>query len=253
MSTKLSEEKYKELKKTAAQEHKKYDIAKMTTNEKDKIITKIINNKKFDNDEMKEIFIANFLIPDDQKFYRTYMENGKSIKKSAEVLNVSEKIVFTRVFELGKYSAYIRNLKNKKGDDKMKEIEIIDGLPLTSDEKKEETVVEDNTLKAIAKVNMLIDSNISKDKTIDSQTKTINKLNEDIDNLHFLNNEQSDTINSLESNKSKLEQRIKELETILKRKESEIEDYKNERIILYKYKENYEKVVGYITKNEKIV
>ena len=222
MSTKLSEEKYKDLKKIATQEHKKYDVEEMTADEKDKISSRIVNNRKFDNDEMKEIFIANFLIPDDQKFYQTYMENGKSIKKSAEVLNVSEKVVFTRVFELGKYSAYIHNLKNKKGDDKMKEIEIIDGLPLTPDFKKEENIVEDNALKAINKINKLIDSNMNKDKTIDSQAKTINKLNDDIDNLHFINNEQNDTINSLEADKSNLEQRVKELETILKAKEKEI-------------------------------
>ena len=166
MSTKLSEEKYKDLKKMATQEHKKYDVEEMTAEEKDKISSRIVNNRKFDNDEMKEIFIANFLIPDDQKFYQTYMENGKSIKKSAEVLNVSEKVVFTRVFELGKYSAYIHNLKNKKGDDKMKEIEIIDGLPLTPDFKKEENIVEDNALKAINKINKLIDSNMNKDKTL---------------------------------------------------------------------------------------
>lgn len=253
MSTKLSEEKYKDLKKIATQEHKKYDVEEMTADEKDKISSRIVNNRKFDNDEMKEIFIANFLIPDDQKFYQTYIENGKSIKKSAEVLNVSEKVVFTRVFELGKYSAYIHNLKNKKGDDKMKEIEIIDGLPLTPDFKKEENIVEDNALKAINKINKLIDSNMNKDKTIDSQAKTINKLNDDIDNLHFINNEQNDTINSLEADKSNLEQRVKELETILKAKEKDIAAYLKERQVLLKYKENYEKVVGYITKNDKIM
>jgi hypothetical protein len=141
MSIKLSEEKYKELKKLAAQEHKKMNIDNMTTAEKEELIQKHINSKKFDNDEMREIFIANFLIPDDQKFYQTYMSNGKSIKKSAEVLNVPEKVVFTRVFELGKYSSYI-SLKNKKGEEKMKEIEIIDGFNLSIDE-KEENVVED--------------------------------------------------------------------------------------------------------------
>ena len=77
MSIKLSEEKYKELKKLAAQEHKKMNIENMTTAEKEELIQKHINSKKFDNDEMREIFIANFLIPDDQKFYQTYMSNGK--------------------------------------------------------------------------------------------------------------------------------------------------------------------------------
>ena len=60
------------------------------------LIQKHINSKKFDNDEMREIFIANFLIPDDQKFYQTYMSNGKSIKKSAEVLNVPEKVLYKK-------------------------------------------------------------------------------------------------------------------------------------------------------------
>ena len=147
MSIKLSEEKYKELKKLAAQEHKKMNIDNMTTAEKEELIQKHINSKKFDNDEMREIFIANFLIPDDQKFYQTYMSNGKSIKKSAEVLNVPEKVVFTRVFELGKYSSYI-SLKNKKGEEKMKEIEIIDGFNLSIDE-KEENVVEDGAMRKL--------------------------------------------------------------------------------------------------------
>ena len=94
---------------------------------------------------------------------------------------------------------------------------------------------------------------MNKDKTIDSQAKTINKLNDDIDNLHFINNEQNDTINSLEADKSNLEQREKELETILKAKEKDIAAYLKERQVLLKYKENYEKVVGYITKNDKIM
>ena len=88
MSIKLSEEKYKELKKLASQEHKKLNIENMSAAEKEEFVQKNINSKKFDNDEMREIYIANFLIPDDQKFYQTYMSNGKSIKKSAEVLHV---------------------------------------------------------------------------------------------------------------------------------------------------------------------
>ena len=47
MSTKLSEEKYKDLKKIATQEHKKYDVEEMTADEKDKISSRIVNNRKF--------------------------------------------------------------------------------------------------------------------------------------------------------------------------------------------------------------
>ena len=248
MSIKLSEEKYKELKKLAAQEHKKMNIENMTTAEKEELIQKHINSKKFDNDEMREIFIANFLIPDDQKFYQTYMSNGKSIKKSAEVLNVPEKVVFTRVFELGKYSSYI-SLKNKKGEEKMKEIEIIDGFNLSIDE-KEENVVEDGAMQAIAKINMLIEGNDSKDKTIESQIATINKLNEEIEGLHFINNEQNDKINTLLIEKSNLENKNKDLESTIISKDNEIEKMKQEKASLMKYKENYEKIIGFLAKSE---
>ena len=248
MSIKLSEEKYKELKKLAAQEHKKMNIDNMSTIEKEEVIQKHINSRKFDNDEMREIFIANFLIPDDQKFYHTYMSNGKSIKKSAEVLNVPEKVVFTRVFELGKYSSYI-NLKSKKGEEKMKEIEIIDGFNLSMDE-KEENVVDDGAIQAIAKINMLIEGNDTKDKTIESQIATINKLNEEIESLHYVNNEQNDKINALLIEKSNLENKNKELETIINSKENEIDKMKQERVSLMKYKENYEKIIEFLAKNE---
>jgi hypothetical protein len=248
MSIKLSEEKYKELKKLAAQEHKKLNVENMTTAEKEEVIQNHVNSKKFDNDEMREIFIANFLIPDDQKFYQTYMSNGKSIKKSAEVLNVPEKVVFTRVFELGKYSSYI-SLKHKKGEEKMKEIEIIDGFNLATGE-KEENIVDDSAMQAIAKINMLIEGNDSKDKTIENQITTINKLNEEIENLHYVNNEQNDQINALLIEKSNLENKNKELEAIILSKENEIEKMKLEKATLMKYKENYEKIIGFLAKNE---
>jgi hypothetical protein len=248
MSIKLSEEKYKELKKLAAQEHKKLNVENMTTAEKEEVIQNHVNSKKFDNDEMREIFIANFLIPDDQKFYQTYMSNGKSIKKSAEVLNVPEKVVFTRVFELGKYSSYI-SLKHKKGEEKMKEIEIIDGFNLATGE-KEENIVDDSAMQAIAKINMLIEGNDSKDKTIENQITTISKLNEEIENLHYVNNEQNDQINALLIEKSNLENKNKELEAIILSKENEIEKMKLEKATLMKYKENYEKIIGFLAKNE---
>ena len=249
MGIKLSEEKYKELKKLASQEHKKLNIDNMSATEKEEFIQNHINSKKFENDEMREIYIANFLIPDDQKFYQTYMSNGKSIKKSAEVLNVPEKVVFTRVFELGKYSSYV-SLKHKKGEDKMKEIEIIDGLNLSNEVEKEDNIVEDGAMQAIAKINMLIEANDSKDLTIENQMATINKLNEDIDNLHFVNNEQNEKINNLLIEKSNLETMYKELEAQDKSKDAEIEKYKLEIAKLMKYKENYEKIIGFLAKNE---
>ncbi|MEG0022407.1 MAG: hypothetical protein RSB77_03500 [Bacilli bacterium] len=246
MGTKLTEEKYKELKKLAIQEHKKFNVEQLEALEKDKLVTEQVQKKNFENDEMREIFIANFLIPDDQKFYQTYIDNGKSIKKSAEILNVPDKVVFTRVFELGKYSSYITNLKGKKGEDKMKEIEIIDTLPLGSYETKEENIVEDGANYAITKINMLIEANEAKDKTIDSQTRTIKKLNDDVDTLQYQNNEQNDMINNLESDKSKLEHKCNEQDNMIKQ-------YEKERMILLKYKENYDKIVSFLAKNEQKV
>lgn len=249
MSIKLSEEKYKELKKLASQEHKKLNIENMSAAEKEEFVQKNINSKKFDNDEMREIYIANFLIPDDQKFYQTYMSNGKSIKKSAEVLNVPEKVVFTRVFELGKYSSYI-TLKHKKGEEKMKEIEIIDGLNISTETDKEDTVLDEGAMQAIAKINMLIEANDSKDLTIENQMVTINKLNEEIESLHYLNNEQNDKINSLLIEKSNMEAKLKEIEAQDKAREKEMEKIKAEHAKLLKYKENYEKIIGFLATSE---
>ncbi|MEG0407752.1 MAG: hypothetical protein RR623_02675, partial [Bacilli bacterium] len=84
------------------------------------------------------------------------------------------------------------------------------------------------------------------DKTIDSQTRTIKKLNDDVDTLQYQNNEQNDMINNLESDKSKLEHKCNEQENMIKQ-------YEKERMILLKYKENYDKIVSFLAKNEQKV
>jgi hypothetical protein len=105
-------------------------------------------------------------------------------------------------------------------------------------------------MQAIAKINMLIEGNDSKDKTIENQITTISKLNEEIENLHYVNNEQNDQINALLIEKSNLENKNKELEAIILSKENEIEKMKLEKATLMKYKENYEKIIGFLAKNE---
>ena len=134
---------------------------------------------------------------------------------------------------------------------KMKEIEIIDGLPLSSFDPKEELYVEDGAIQAISKINSLIESNDSKEKIIENLNRTINKLNEDIENLHYINKEQQDNITNLINEKNTLDSNYKELEIIDKNKDLEIEKYKKEKVILIKYKENYDKIIGFLAKNEK--
>jgi hypothetical protein len=105
-------------------------------------------------------------------------------------------------------------------------------------------------MQAIAKINMLIEGNDSKDKTIEAQIATINKLNEEIEGLHFINNEQNDKINALLIEKSNLENKNKDLEATIISKDNEIEKMKQEKASLMKYKENYEKIIGFLAKSE---
>ena len=79
---------------------------------------------------------------------------------------------------------------------------------------------------------------------------TINKLNEEIESLHYLNNEQNDKINSLLIEKSNMEAKLKEIEAQDKAREKEMEKIKAEHAKLLKYKENYEKIIGFLATSE---
>ena len=81
MSIKLSEDKYKKLKKDVEKNRILVDFKGLKGEEK---LTKVLEHTDtliFDNDEERQMYIANMLVADDVKFYKTYIENGKKLKK----------------------------------------------------------------------------------------------------------------------------------------------------------------------------
>lgn len=234
MSVLLSAEKYKQIKKQAQQAYKKLNIENLIAEQKDEVVSNYLKEINLTKPDESEIFYGNCLIPDDKKFYNTYIENGKIVKKSAEAFNVTSKAVFTKVIEIGKYASYLPDL-TKKGEE-MKEIEIIEEPSMGN--------VDESAIQVIKTINSLMDTNKIKAKELSELTKCNENLNKEINNLKYLNNEQNERINMLDNQIKQLETNIKDGEEYIKKQDHDIK-------ILLKYKENYEKIVGFLQKNEK--
>lgn len=255
MTIKLTEEKYKKLKKEVAKNRQLISLNDSNIKEKEKQVMDHADSLLFDNDEEKQFYIANFLIPDDKLFYETYLENGKNLKKCADVFGVSSNIVLARAFELGKYQEYMSKIVDEKGERVMSEIEIIDAFPIAekADDKQSEKVidkhVEDDTLKAINRINQLFESNLHQEEMILSQSKTIENQNQEISTLESSIKDKDTIIAGLKETIKKKEEQIRDDEKTIREMEEEIESYRRMIKELTPYRDNYKKIIGFLDKS----
>lgn len=255
MTVKLTEEKYKKLKKEVAKNRQLISLEGLGVKEKEKKVIEHADSLIFDNDEEKQFYIANFLIPDDKVFYETYILNGKNLKKCADAFLVSSNIVLARAFELGKYQEYMSSIVDEKGEKIMSEVEIIDAFPLSdkNDDKQADKVaekhVEDDTTKAINRINQLFESNIRQEEMITNQLKTIEKQNRDISSLESSIKDKDTIITGLKETIKKKEEEIEEDEKTIRELEEEIEGYRKAIKELTPYRDNYKKIIGFLDKN----
>ena len=251
MSIKLSEDKYKKLKKDVEKNRILVDFKGLKGDEKLVKVLEHTDTLIFDNDEERQMYIANMLVADDVKFYKTYMENGKKLKKVAEVYDVPENIILARAFELGKYHDYIGNIANKKGEEKMGEIEILDVMqvePKVSG-KTEDKKVDENTVKAIGRITQLLELTEEQEKTIEKQAKDIETKSNEISSLELTVKDMNTRIDELKDEVKRKEEEIKEQESIIASMEKEIDSYRAEIKRLSMYKDNYEKIINFLNQN----
>ena len=190
-------------------------------------------------------------VADDVKFYKTYIENGKKLKKVAEVYDVPENIILARAFELGKYHDYIGNIANKKGEEKMGEIEILDVMqvePKVSG-KTEDKKVDENTVKAIGRITQLLELTEEQEKTIEKQAKDIETKSNEISSLELTVKDKNNRIDELKDEVKRKEEEIKKQESIIASMEKEIDSYRAEIKRLSMYKDNYEKIINFLNQN----
>ena len=210
MSIKLTEDKYKKLKKEVEKNRILVDFKGLKSEEKLAKVLEHIDTLIFDNDEEKQMYIANMLVADDVKFYKTYMENGKKLKKVAEVYDVPENIILARAFELGKYHDYIGNIASKKGEEKMGEIEILDVMQVEPKVgKPEDKKVDENTVKAIGRITQLLELNEKQEKTIEKQAKDIETKSNEISSLELTVKDKNNRIDELKDEVKRKEEEIK--------------------------------------------
>lgn len=252
MSIKLTEEKYKKLKKEVAKNRQLISLEDLSIKEKEKKVIDHAESLGFDSDEEKQFYIANFLIPDDKLFYETYIENGKNLKKSADAFCVSTNIVLARVFELGKYQEYMPNNIIEKGEKSMSEIEIIDAYTVsekTSEketEKPEEKHVEDDTVKAINRINQLFEMNIHQEEMLASQSKVIENKKQEISSLEGSLKDKETIIVELKQTIKKKEEEIASAEKTIHEMETEIDNYRKMIKELTPYRDNYKKIISFL-------
>jgi hypothetical protein len=254
MTVKLTEEKYKKLKKEVAKNRQLISLDGLNIKDKEKKVSEHADSLIFDNDEEKQFYIANFLIPDDRVFYEAYIENGKNLKKCADEFAVSSSVVLARVFEMGKYQEYMAKMVNEKGEKIMSEVEIIGAF--SSSEKvdsKSEVVpdkhVDDDTVKAINRINKLFEDNIRQEEKIANQNKVIEKQTDNINSLESSIKEKDILIVEFKETIKKREDEIKENERVIRELESEIEEYRKTIKDLTPYRDNYKKIIGFLDKN----
>lgn len=241
MNIKLSEDRYNALKTEVSKARKLLDIDSLEGNEKEKKVIDYVNTLKIDNNEEKEFYIANFLIPNDKEFYDCYIKENKNLKKIAEIFGVSSKYVLARIFELGKYKDYMSKETNKK-DDKMSNVEIISDTPILKRDKE----VDADTTNAIQKINKLLEINLHQSEVITSQE---NKIANQSTELAYLDSDLKDkkaTISNLKEEIKSKEKEINDYLETIKSLNSEITNCKKLIEQLTAYKENFDKLIDFV-------
>lgn len=241
MNIKLSEERYNALKLEVSKARILLNIDEMDASKKEKKVLEYVSTLKIENDEEKQFYIANFLIPNDQEFYDCYIKNSKNLKKTADAYGIPTKYVIARIFELGKYQEYMIKSSDKKGD-KMSNVEIIDDGFSTKNDKD----VDLDTTKAIEKINNLFQINLHQGEIINSQGKTIKSQSNEISSLEDELKDKAAIILKLKEETKNKEQEIADQQKIIKDLETKILD--NEKTIneLISYRDNYKKIMDFL-------
>ncbi len=243
MAIKLKEEEYRKLKEEAKKNNRLFDLEKLNTEEKEKLANDHADSLIFNNDEEKQFYIVNFLIPDDKEFRVSYLKFGKNVRSCAEYFSVTDKIIFAKALEFSKYCQYMTDIKCEKDEKEMVEIIGTAALLEENDEKQKnigDSSLAKDTLKAISKVNQLIESNNNKDKKIDSLEQIVEQQQKEI------KKNESIILNLREVIEAD-EKEILDNKQIISKQEEDIEEYCRKIRELSLYKEEYEKLISYLS------
>lgn len=223
----MKEREYISLKQRILEDIKEYRIIGKAYDKRLEFAKKRVKELNLSGDDEK-IYITNMIILDEAEFLKLFIECEKKINICAKRLGVPQDFVVAKVYEISKYGIY-----EEKGDTKMSESGIIEITTPQQEARK----VDNETTRAIAKINQLFEKSNSDDQAIARQSVIIDNLNEQLAKLEDENKAKNQRIELLEA-------RLTATEIKLSNKEEQIK-------MLEKYKEAYERVTGFLKNSEK--
>lgn len=190
----IEKEEYIKVKLKALEDAKKFAFFNKSADERYQEAVNKAKEINFKNNDLRQIYISNLLIPNDEEFKKVYGECGKQANKCADKYNVPMSVIFAKVFEINIYSSYLEGVDLMVPSSEFENDSFLEEMLEYKMDAKEEDNVTKATEDAVSKINKLFDSYDSMTQTISSQTTTIDRQVEALNRMREELKEKEKTI-----------------------------------------------------------